>query len=163
MKAKLALVLALAFLVGGCSPSARAKDWAEKASAGTWTAQYRIEFHQEDGDLSMCVRESRAETLILDIEMPSGTLCLEYGPSKLSVNLDQGQLEWEDFARQPPYYSLTQLSQLLLATGELINAQDWAVGQEYSLKMKDGFPLEVKYGTEWTLYVDEFHWIDSGS
>ncbi|MGI6365535.1 MAG: hypothetical protein ACOX2G_07315 [Bacillota bacterium] len=158
MRGRLVILLVLGLLIAGCSPASRAKTWAEKAAAETWVARYRIDFHQQDGDLSMEVWEARAEALVLDITMPSGTLRLEYGPDNLLLNLDQGELEWEDFPRQPPYYCLAELSRQILAAGELANFQDWAEFQGYSLKIEGGKPLEVKYLSEWTLYVEEFYW-----
>lgn len=158
MRLKLALVLALALLFTGCSPASRAQEWAEQAEAGTWVARYRIDFHQQDGDLSMNIWESKAETLVLDITMPTGTLKLEYGPDNLLLDLDDGQLQWEDFARQPPYYCLAELSWHIVAAGELASSQEWAEFLGYSVKVEQGRPLEIKYESEWTLYVEEFYW-----
>lgn len=158
MRGRWVILLAVGLLLVGCSPASRAKTWAEKAAAETWVARYRIDFHQEDGDLSMEVWESRAEVLVLDIIMPTGSLRLEYGPDNLLLNLDQGALEWEDFPRQPPYYCLAELSRQILAAGELATSQEWAEVQGYSLKLEGGRPVEVKFQSEWTLYVEEFYW-----
>ena len=158
MKAKLALALILGLLLAGCSPASRAQDWAERAAAETWVARYRIDFHQQDGDLSMSIWESKAETLVLDITMPTGALRLEYGPDNLLLDLDDGQLQWEDFARQPPFYCLSELSRRIVAAEELTNSQDWAEFLGYSVKVEEGKVLEIRFESDWTLYVEEFYW-----
>lgn len=158
MKAKLALALILGLLLAGCSPASRARDWAERAAISTWSARYRIDFHQQDGDLSMSIWESKAETLVLDITMPTGALRLEYGPDNLLLDLDDGQLQWEDFARQPPYFCLAELSRRIVDAEELTNSQDWAEFLGYSVKVEEGKVLEIRFESDWTLYVEEFYW-----
>jgi len=153
-----AIILAVGALVVGCSPASRAVNWAEETAAKAWTAQYRICFHQKDGDIKMDIQETQAETLVLDITMPNGTLRLEYGPDNILIDLDQGGLEWTDFSRQPPYYSLSELSKRILIAGELGSEGDWASLDGYLIKVKDGIPTEVKYGSEWTIYLDSFIW-----
>jgi hypothetical protein len=90
--------------------------------------------------------------------MPSGTLRLEYDDENLLINLDQGNLEWEDFSRQPPYYSLGELARQIVAAATLNTDGDWVIIEGYSLKMDRGVPAEVKWGSEWTLFVDSFKW-----
>jgi len=153
----LALLLAVG-LVAGCSVTSQATDWAGKAVERSWTAEYRILFHQSDGDIEMTVQESRDSTLLFDIAMPSGTLRLEYDDENLLINLDQGNLEWEDFSRQPPYYSLGELARLIAAQATLNSDGDWVIIEGYSLKMEQGIPTQVKWGIEWTLFVDNFKW-----
>ncbi|HPZ91329.1 MAG: hypothetical protein GX090_04785 [Firmicutes bacterium] len=148
------VVLALA----GCSPDVRAREWAEKAGKEYWTAQYSIAFHQKDGDIEMQVREVRGDTLRLDIDMPGGSLRLEYGPDNLLISLDGGGLEWQDFPRQPPYYTLWQLSRQLAAAENLGSAGEWATVQGYKVIVRGGFPVQVRYEDQWTVNVRQFQW-----
>lgn len=164
MKSKLLILLmAISLLTAGCNPASRAKEWAEQAVAQTWVAQYRITFHQQDEDLVMNVREERGETLVLDITMPNGSLRLEYGADNLLIDLDRGGLVWEDFARQAPYYTLSELSRQIVAAGELNNKEDWAEVLGYYVQVKNGMPALVRYQSEWTLEVEYFRWNEAGS
>ena len=153
----LALLLAVGVLAG-CSVASRAHDWGEKAVDGNWTAEYRIFFHQSDGDIEMTVKETRGSTLVFDIVMPSGTLRLEYDDENMLIDLDQGGLEWEDFSRQPPYYSLSELARQFYNPDLLISEGDWVTVGGYNVLMVRGEPQEVKWGPEWTMYVDKFDW-----
>ena len=153
-----ALLLAVAMFLGGCNPGARARDWAKTAENQVWHARYRLVFHQKDGDLEMRVLESRGETLTLDIEIPRGSLRLEYGSDSLLLNLDAGNLEWQDIPRQIPYYTLTALARQITAALELETRGEWAELLGYRLRVKGGAPTEAGFLSEWTLYVEEFVW-----
>src|SRR5690554_3753712 len=153
---KIIILLMLLVLVSGCNPAARAQQWAERALSETWNAQYRVVFHQEDQDIEMVVHEFRGENLVLDINMPNGSLSLEYGQD-FALNLDQGQLEWEDFPRQPPYYTLSELSQQV-AAAEIASQGDWANVAGYSVRIEEELPVEIKWEDQWTLYVESFLW-----
>lgn len=157
-RAGLVLLLTAAVLVSGCSPSSRAADWATHAGSQCWQAKYTIVFHQVDEDIRMTVHESRGETLVVDVTMPSGSLCLEYNADNLLINLDRGELEWADPVRQPPYYTLSELSRQIAAAAKPGNDGEWASAGGYLVKVKDGIPTEVKYQTDWTIYVQEFIW-----
>jgi len=159
MKFKMMVLLIIAgVMISGCNATSRAMDWAEQAVSRSWQAQYRIVFHQEDEDIEMTVREFRGETLVLEIDMPNGSLRLEYGKDNLLIDLDQGGLEWQDYPQQAPYYTLSQLSLQIIALEKLEGSGQEAIADEYMVLMERNFPKEVKWMTEWTLYVDEFHW-----
>ena len=151
------LLVAL-LLLGGCNPANRAQEWAETAVSQNWQAKYRLVFHQKDADLEMLVRESRGETLVLDIQMSRGTLRLEYDGDALLVDLDEGDLQWQDVPRQVPYYTLSEIARLLAAAPELTLQGEWVEHQGYRLKVKKGLPLEAELAPEWSLYVEEFIW-----
>ena len=159
MKHKLcALLLMAALLLCGCSPAARARDWAGRAADETWQARYRIVFHQKDKDVEMTVQESRGETLVLDITMPGGSLRLEYSGDCMLINLDGGGLEWQEIPYQIPYYTLSELARQINSAPQLDTQGDSAAIHGYCLKVKAGAPVEAAYLSEWTLYVEEFNW-----
>lgn len=157
MRKVLALVMAVGVLIAGCSVASQAMNWAEEAVIEGWTAEYQILFHQEDRDVEMLVQETQGDTLVFEILMPSGTLRLEYD-DRLLIDLDQGNLEWEDFSRYPPYYGLSELARQIMAMDKLERDGDWALVEGYTVKMDNGLPVEVKWGSEWTLYVKSFEW-----
>lgn len=151
-------VLAAALLLAGCNPAAQVRDWAKTAESGTWHARYRLFFHQKDGDLQMLVQESKGETLVLEIQAPRGSLRLEYGPEKFSLDLDRGNLQWQELPQQIPYYSLIELARQLVEASTLAVQGEWVEYMGYRLKARGGAPVEVGYLSEWTLQVEEFIW-----
>lgn len=156
-KAVLVILLTGALLLG-CSPASQAVKWAERAEIKGWQARYRIVFHQADGDMEMLIQEEQRDILVLDITMPSGSMRLEYGPDNLLINLDQGNLDWEDQLQEPPYYALSQLAKRI-ATGIILAVdRDWVSFEGFRIRLENGGPKEASFLDEWTLYVEEFLW-----
>lgn len=152
------LLLVAIMLLGGCNSAARAKDWAKSAEQRYWQARYRIIFHQDDEDIEMTIQETGGETLVLDITMPRGSLLLEYDSDKLLLNLDGGNLHWQDIPPPIPYYTLTELAKQVNSASELASNGGWTEFMGYRVMVKKGAPIEVSYLSEWTLYVEEFKW-----
>lgn len=153
-----ALLLAALMLLGGCNSGARAREWATAAEQGRWQARYLIVFHQDDGDIEMTVEETRGETLVLDITMPRGAMRLEYDRDKMLLDLDAGNLQWQDDSPPIPYYTLTELARQVAAAPELGFKGGWTECKDYRVMVKGGVPKEASYLSEWTLYVEEFKW-----
>lgn len=154
----LACFLAAAIFFSACSPASRCQNWAAAATDANWQARYRLLFHQKDGDLELQVVESRGETIVLDIQGQGGSIRLEYSPDKFSIALAEGDLWWEDFPRQVPYYALSELARQF-ADAEKLSAQgDWATLAGFRLRVKKGVPMEASFLQEWTLSVEEFNW-----
>ena len=102
--------------------------------------------------------ETQGEYLVLDIQMPLGSIRLEYGPEGLLIDLDKGDLSWLDVQHNIPYYSLAELARYFALARELNTQGDWAELTGYRLKVKGGVPTEAAYLSEWTLIVEEFVW-----
>jgi len=150
-------LIGLILVAAGCS-SPQADKWSQRILTNNWVASYQVVFHQEDGDLTMQIGESRHETLLLEVTTPGGVvLTREFNEGFFSSDLD-GKVQWANQVGYPPVWSLYALAMRVAEAPELTKQGEWLTFNGFSMRITKEGLAQVKYLDQWTLTVASLGW-----